>query len=79
MKVNYNMDKIQENVVQPGQLCIAQLSQKWQFLQLLLSDTSQIVNWSLAMPIAMMLCIISFFSSCMEIKNLLTLLLCIPI
>lgn len=28
MKVNYNMDKIQEYVVQPGQLCITQSSQK---------------------------------------------------
>lgn len=28
MKVNYNMDKIQEYVVQPGQLSITQPSQK---------------------------------------------------
>lgn len=28
IKVNYNMDKIQEYVVQPGQLCIIQWSQK---------------------------------------------------
>lgn len=73
------MDKIQEYVVQPGQLCITQSSHKRKFLLSLLSGISQTVNWSLAKPTAMMLYIICFSPSSMEFKKLLILFLCIQI